>query len=340
MNDVLIDTPSSRVAVRDHGGTGPAVVLLHGAGGNLLAWRHFAPLLTTEHRVISLDLRGHGHSGDGPWTWDDVLDDLDAVAAHLQLARPAVVGHSLGGMIAALWALRHPDCPAAISLDGHRAALTHPENYAGLPEEQVHAQLARLRAVFDAQTAAAGQPMTPEQAAAVLEQQRTFAARTGIDVEHWLEQLQRGWQVHGDQTLVRPGPQLLEPLRNSPEFVDALPVFAKVTSPFLLVRATRVAGFPPEFTDLVEALHEGLRRDLAAQRRAAQLRGPGGRRQPRHGLRSTGRGRRGRAQLPARPPLIGDRWHRGLDAVPPRQQNRSRQPEWGVDRGCRPRRPR
>ncbi|MDA3645147.1 alpha/beta hydrolase [Saccharopolyspora indica] len=263
MNDVLIDSPGTRIAARDHGGNGPAVVLLHGAGGNLLAWHNFAPLLTAEHRVISVDLRGHGHSGDGPWTWDDVLDDLEALAGHFGLSRPAVVGHSLGGMIAALWALRHPDCPAAISLDGHRAALTHPENYAGLPDEQLHAQLERLRAVFDAQASAAGQPMSAEQAAAVLEQQRAFAAQAGIDVEHWIEQTRRGWQVHDDRTLARPGPELLESLRNSPEFLDALPVFAELGSPFLLVLATRLTGFPPEFTDLMRALQEGLRRDLA-----------------------------------------------------------------------------
>ncbi|MER7079582.1 Pimeloyl-ACP methyl ester carboxylesterase [Saccharopolyspora kobensis] len=263
MNDVLIDSPGTRIAARDHGGNGPAVVLLHGAGGNLLAWQHFAPLLTAGHRVVSLDLRGHGRSGDGPWRWDDVLDDLDTVVEHFELPRPAVVGHSLGGMIAALWALRHPDCPAAISLDGHRAALTHPENYAGMPGEQLHAQLERLRALFDAQASAAGQPMSAEQAAAVLEQQRAFATQAGIDVEHWIEQIRRGWQVSDDRTLVRPGPELLETLRNSPEFIDALPVFAEVTSPFLLVRATRVAGFPPEFTDLMQALQEGLRRDLA-----------------------------------------------------------------------------
>ncbi|MGW1678341.1 hypothetical protein [Saccharopolyspora sp. NPDC002376] len=62
---------------------------------------------------------------------------------------------------------------------------------------------------------------------------------------------------------MRPGPELLESLRQAPEFVDALPVFGKLSSPFLLVLATQVAGFPPEFTDLVQALQDGLRRDLA-----------------------------------------------------------------------------
>jgi pimeloyl-ACP methyl ester carboxylesterase len=275
MNDVLVESATAELAVRDHGGDGPAVLLLHGAGGNLLAWEHFAPLLTGKHRVLAVDLRGHGHSGDGPWTWDAVLDDLDAVAGHFALHRPAVVGHSLGGMIAAMWAVRHPDCPAAISLDGHRSAETHPDNYADLPTERVQAQLARLHDVFDAQATVSGQPVKAEQVSAMLEQQAAFANQHGIDAKHLVEMTRRSLSVHNGQTWSRPGPDVLEALRKAPEFADSLPVFHRVTAPFLLVLATRIAGFPPEFTDLMQALHAGLRRDLAAltaQRPNAEVR--------------------------------------------------------------------
>ncbi|MCI2416409.1 alpha/beta hydrolase [Saccharopolyspora sp. K220] len=264
MNDVLVKSAAVEIAVRDHGGSGPAVLLLHGAGGNLLAWEHLAPLLTATHRVLAVDLRGHGHSGDGPWNWDAVLDDLDAVAEHFASPSPAVVGHSLGGMIAGMWAVRHPDCPAAMSLDGHRAAATHPDNYVGMPTEQVHAQLARLREVFATQTTASGQPMSAEQVAALLDQQAAFATQLGIDAEHWVAMTQRGLSVHNGQTWPHPGPAVLEALRDASEFADALPIFQRITGPFQLVRATRLAGFPPEFTDLMQALHAGLSRDLAA----------------------------------------------------------------------------
>jgi pimeloyl-ACP methyl ester carboxylesterase len=53
------------------------------------------------------------------WSWDLALSDIAAVVDALGLIRPAVVGHSLGGMIAALWAAAHPDCPLAANLDGH-----------------------------------------------------------------------------------------------------------------------------------------------------------------------------------------------------------------------------
>lgn len=212
----LVRSGTVDIAVRDHGGDGPPVLLLHGAGGDLSAWQTLAPQLNV--RAVAVDLRGHGQSGDGAWEWDAVLDDLDAVTDHLGLDAPAVVGHSLGGMLAGMWARRHPDCPAAVSLDGHRSAATRPENYAGLPAGRVEADLAKLTAVFTAQ----------------------------------------------ERMITRPNREILAALRSSAEFADSLPVFAEITSPFLVVLATRnLPGIPPDLVALMDAHRAGLRRDLA-----------------------------------------------------------------------------
>jgi pimeloyl-ACP methyl ester carboxylesterase len=131
------------IAVHEFGGRGPQVLLLHGAGGNVQHWAAFAPELTDDYEVIGIDLPGHGSSGDSTWEWPDVLDELDA----LGLDNPRVVGHSLGGMLAVRWAVRHPECPALVNIDGHG----RPSTYPGLSQSELDEARARLAKVFDEQ---------------------------------------------------------------------------------------------------------------------------------------------------------------------------------------------
>lgn len=200
-----------KLSAREYGSDGPPFLLLHGLGGDLTAWETFAPHLNG--RAVAVDLRGHGLSPDGPWDWEAVLDDLDETVVHFGLGDPVVVGHSLGGVLAGLWALRHPSCPAAVSLDGHRSAATHPSLYEGLADEEL---LTRLNAMFTAQL----------------------------------------------ETITRPDRSILTTVRTAPEFLDALPIFAKVTSPFLLVLAKNNLPVPPDLVPLMDAHRAGLRRDL------------------------------------------------------------------------------
>lgn len=128
LHDTTVTDHDIPLAVRDSGGAGDPVLLLHGLGGTLEAWD---ALGLEGHRTVAMDLRGHGRSGDGPWDWEAALDDLEAVVRCLGLGNPAVAGHSLGGMLAVQWALRHPECPAVVNLDGLRSAESDPGNYPG-----------------------------------------------------------------------------------------------------------------------------------------------------------------------------------------------------------------
>jgi pimeloyl-ACP methyl ester carboxylesterase len=68
------------------------------------------------HRVLSVDLRGHGES-DKPvqdYTVAGFAHDLAWICGELGVERPIVVGHSMGGNTALELAMRHPDVPAAI----------------------------------------------------------------------------------------------------------------------------------------------------------------------------------------------------------------------------------
>jgi pimeloyl-ACP methyl ester carboxylesterase len=126
----------------DFGGSGPHLLLLHGLGGSAEDWREFAGHLTDAYHVLAVELRT-----ELPWSWDIALADIEA----LSLDNPTVVGMSFGGMIAGRWAARHPECPAAVSIDGHRGGLSAPANYPGMAPARVEAELAQLRTIFEAQ---------------------------------------------------------------------------------------------------------------------------------------------------------------------------------------------
>ncbi|POX55114.1 alpha/beta hydrolase [Streptomyces sp. Ru71] len=104
----------------DFGGDGPQLVVLHGFGRSLIDWDAAATLLAAGHRVLGVDLPGHGRSaGISPWTVPAVVRDIgDTLDAH-GVSQAVVVGHSLGGLIAVEYARANPDrTRAAVNLDG------------------------------------------------------------------------------------------------------------------------------------------------------------------------------------------------------------------------------
>ncbi len=99
-------------------GSGPDLVLIHGANGNL---RDFSfdliDRLTEDYRVIALDRPGFGHSDPiGPADESPVAqaETLAAAARKLGAERPIVLGHSYGGAVALGWGLAAETPPAAL----------------------------------------------------------------------------------------------------------------------------------------------------------------------------------------------------------------------------------
>lgn len=88
----------------------PPLLLLHGIGSRAESWLPVADPLSARFRVLALDLRGHGASGRPPTGYGlpDYVADLDRVVRGLGLDRPPIVGHSLGALVALLWAAEHP----------------------------------------------------------------------------------------------------------------------------------------------------------------------------------------------------------------------------------------
>jgi len=98
-------------------GASRAIVLVHG-------WRcdhsYMAPQAShfagRGHLVVSLDLRGHGRSGRPHQTYPigGFGDDVAGLCGALNLAKPILIGHSIGGIVAFDIAARYPDLPGAI----------------------------------------------------------------------------------------------------------------------------------------------------------------------------------------------------------------------------------
>ncbi|HET9091137.1 MAG TPA: alpha/beta hydrolase [Acidimicrobiales bacterium] len=110
------------IPVRDGGsvhvaewGSGPPIVLLHGATLSSEVWAYQFRDLGAGRRLIALDLRGHGQSepGEEGVTIGAMADDLADVLEALDLRRATVVGHSMGGMTALRFCRRHPEVLSA-----------------------------------------------------------------------------------------------------------------------------------------------------------------------------------------------------------------------------------
>ena len=118
--------PESYVSVNDirlhyyrSGGDKPAVILAHGITDNGLCWTRLAKALEAQFDLIMVDARGHGLS-DKPehgYSAHDQAEDLAGLIQTLDLHRPAVIGHSMGGVVAAILADAYPDLIGRLVLE-------------------------------------------------------------------------------------------------------------------------------------------------------------------------------------------------------------------------------
>jgi pimeloyl-ACP methyl ester carboxylesterase len=250
-----------RLAVRDHGGDGRPMLLMHGAGTHLLSVERLARILQPL-RVVTMDQRWSGQSGDSDaYSWDDLVSDVEAVIEGLDLENPVVAGHSWGGMIAAFYGVAHPEAPAVINLDGHGPG--DPSLYDGLSAEEVEEGLAMIENDMPRldremrQTDATEGDDTWKRETHARQQQHLVAM--GVPEAAADAFAQRGFKADGPgRWRLRPDPVVLESLRADQKMFD---VYRACEVPLLVVLAPAPQAGLPEFAaPLMVAYRRGLAR--------------------------------------------------------------------------------
>ncbi|MEP0824840.1 MAG: alpha/beta hydrolase [Nitrososphaera sp.] len=105
----------------DHGDVNSyPLVLIHPIGGNILIWnKEIGLLLESGYRVIAYEIRGHNRTGMGrvgAFAMQDLVNDLRLLLEHLKIKKCTIIGHSIGGIIASMYATQYPDTVDAIIL--------------------------------------------------------------------------------------------------------------------------------------------------------------------------------------------------------------------------------
>ncbi len=150
--------------------TNPALVLLHGSGGDSSVWTAQIEALSENHHVIAPDLPGHGQSQGKPAREpQEYANWLKLLTESLKLSSFVLAGHSLGGSIAQQFAHMFPDSLRGLILIGSGMSFDIPSEY-----------LAMLRQDFDAAcTLSSQQAYAAPMPTAMLENGRNMLRRNG-----------------------------------------------------------------------------------------------------------------------------------------------------------------
>ena len=110
-NTAVCETNGINIHYTRTGGNKLPLILLHGLMTNGLCWTGLAHVLEKEYDIIMPDARGHGNSSvpDFGYRYEDHANDVVGLINALRLPPPILLGHSMGGMTAAVVASRNPN---------------------------------------------------------------------------------------------------------------------------------------------------------------------------------------------------------------------------------------
>jgi len=267
--EIFFEVDGGRLAALDHGGTGRPVLLVHGSGHNAASWTSVVAGLRHDHRVIALDLRGHGHSDAGSTDAEQYWRDLAVVVAALGWERPLLVGHSTGGYAVTAVAAAGAVAPAGICVVDGLVLDDRPTAARALAGFRTAESAEMLRDTFGygRRFDAAGRGAWVEEQIA---RSPTDPLNAGADPDLVRGVCERSLVADGDGFLRRPTPEEIAATTTAPVDAPVYPsvdVYAKVTCPMTILLPDQ--GFYARRRDEVAAIV-----DAAPARRLVEV--PGG----------------------------------------------------------------
>ena len=145
-------------------GSGAPLLLIHGLTESRRMWDPLVPRLAADHTVLAVDLPGHGESGPGAsYAPDAMADEVAEVVRAVGMDAPTVVGHSLGGIVATVYAATHPS-RRVLNIDQSLALADFKDAVASI-EAQLRGDEATFMATINAMLGAMEGPMSPAESA-------------------------------------------------------------------------------------------------------------------------------------------------------------------------------
>ena len=130
-------------------GQGKPLLLIHGNGQSIRAYRYQIPYFSKNYKVIAVDSRAQGKSVDSSSTlnYETMADDFDALLTHLKIDSAYVVGWSDGGINGLLLAIRHPEKVKKLAITGANlvpdASAIAPDGIKMIADEQTKLRAAK-----------------------------------------------------------------------------------------------------------------------------------------------------------------------------------------------------
>lgn len=179
-NSAVCETNGVHIHYLRTGGANPPLVLLHGLMGSGAGWAPVARYLEADFDVIMPDARGHGDSTapDQGYRYDDLANDVVGLIGNLRLARPILLGHSMGGMTAAVVASRGPGLLRGLVLVD--PTFLSPERQREVYESDVAAQHRQVLALPKSELVAQARSRHPRRSSELVELQAEARLKTSI----------------------------------------------------------------------------------------------------------------------------------------------------------------